>query len=118
MGLTTDHYPLIIDLPQTNKKAKIQTISYRKLKEIDFQNLKDDLVEAYRSLDLTTNSGFYDQYTQYDTISRQVIEKHAPIMTRRVKEGEPEWIDQEYRKNRALRRRYERKWRKKKLRRA
>ena len=41
------------------------------------------------------------------------LAKNAPVVSRKVKTGEAAWIDQEYRTNRALRRKCERNWRKK-----
>ena len=43
--------------------------------------------------------------------SSAVVEKYAPLVSWKKKSGEPEWLDSEYRKNRALRRKLERIWR-------
>ena len=40
------------------------------------------------------------------------MDKHAPVVFRRQQTGKPAWIDQEYRKNRAMRRKAERMWKK------
>ena len=56
------------------------------------------------------NMDFHHQYTQFDKMSREVVEELSPIMTRKINPSEAAWIDKEYRESRALRRKYERVW--------
>ena len=44
--------------------------------------------------------------------ANNVVEKHAPLITQKPKAKDIAWVDKEYRMNRALRRKYERKWKK------
>ena len=36
MGLTTDHFPILVGIPSANKQQKTHTITYRKMKDVDF----------------------------------------------------------------------------------
>ena len=45
-----------------------------------------------------------------DRKSREVVDKHAPLVIWKQKVGTPSWLDSEYKKNRALRRKLERTW--------
>ena len=51
-------------------------------------------------------------YEQYEQSSRKVLDKHCPIQTKKLKPRVAAWIDSEFKKNRALRRKLERKWKK------
>ena len=55
---------------------------------------------------------FAEHTAELDRKSNEVIEKHAPVVKWKQKEGRPAWLDKEYEKSRALRRKYERQWRK------
>ena len=112
IGLTTDHFPVIIDIPSANTKVTNKSIFYRKTKDMDMNSFKEDLQNAYNSM-MDSEQGFAQNYAEFDRLSRSVMDKHAPVVSRKVKTGEAAWIDQEYRTNRALRRKCERNWRKK-----
>ena len=51
-------------------------------------------------------------YDQYITGVTQVLEKHAPIISRKAKQQSDEWLSDSYRMARSLRRQFERRWRK------
>ena len=110
LGLTTDHFPIVIEIPSADTNQKPHTISYRKLKDVDADILKEKLEESYQCLHDSWDKEFHDQYIKFDTISREVVDELAPILTRTVKTNQAAWIDDEYRDNRALRRKYERRW--------
>ena len=46
LGLTTDHFPIQIELPASNKQQKNQTMHYRKLKNVNMDHFRNDLVEV------------------------------------------------------------------------
>ena len=47
---------------------------------------------------------------QFDLGSREIMNKHAPLQTKKFKRPQPPWIDAQYREERAKRRKYEREW--------
>ena len=51
-------------------------------------------------------------YDQYITGVTQVLDKHAPIISRKAKLQSDEWLSDSYRMARSLRRQFERRWRK------
>ena len=51
-------------------------------------------------------------YDQYITGVTQVLDKHAPIISRKAKQHSDEWLSASYRMARSLRRQFERRWRK------
>ena len=112
LGLSTDHFPLVIEIPSANLQDTTQTIKYRKLKDIDLNKFKHDLQESYNSMEDSWHLDFITNFSKYEELSRIVMDKHAPIVTRKRKTCEVAWIDTEYRKNRAKRRRFERVWKK------
>ena len=56
----------------------------------------------------TQNTSFQKTYEMYDTLSRGIVEKHAPIITKTIKKNlDPPWMDAEYKQNRSKRRKLE-----------
>ena len=54
---------------------------------------------------------FSEHTTKLDTLSAELVDKHAPVVSWKSREGAPPWMDTEFIKSRALRRKYERLWR-------
>lgn len=50
---------------------------------------------------------FESMCKQYHRLSTTVVDKHCPVIKLKCTANKPPWIDIEYRKNRALRRKYE-----------
>ena len=111
LGLNTDHFPLVISIPAPNNENETNYTSFRKLKDIDTEKFNDDLRNAFNAIDFSDLS-FQEMYEKYDEASRSVVDCHAPMQTRKQKPTEAGWMDTEYKKCRAERRKLERKWRK------
>ena len=109
-GLSTDHYPLFIDIPFPKFSNTCQTVEFRKLKDVDITKFNFDLHEVCN--DLSGELDFTTHITQFCRRAGNVVEDHAPLIARKPKTKDVAWVDQEYRRNRALRRKYERKWKK------
>ena len=45
-----------------------------------------------------------------DEASWKVVDKHCPLVTRKMRSTEAPWIDAEYRTNRTMRRKLENEW--------
>ena len=111
LGLKTDHYPTIIEIPAVNVENKTVVVNYRKLKDIDLTSFKQDLEEAINSID-TDNINFAEHHKAFHEKSKNVLDTHAPVQTWKQKGGGPAWMDGEYKKSRILRRKLEKMWRK------
>ena len=110
MGLVTDHFPILIEIPSAKKQQASQTVHYRKMKEVDINVYKDDLLASFQGLNY--NENFETLCSQFRKSLSSITNKHAPVITNKKKQGEPLWIDNEYRQCRATRRKLERKWKK------
>ena len=111
LGLTTDHYPILMELPSSNINERKQIIQYRKLKDIDMESFRNDLQESCNTLmQINNDCEFVTICNQYHNLSSDIVDKHSPIQTRIYKTNEPPWIDQEYKKCRAVRRKFEKLW--------
>ncbi len=113
LGLTTDHFPIIIEIPSAKGQQRIKTIRYRKLQDIEFNSFRKDLQESYQLLS-SENKNFETYFTEYHNVSSTVMNNHAPVLTKSVKTSTAPWIDAEYKLNRATRRKYEREWKRRK----
>ena len=101
-GFTTDHYPILMQIPTSRVENLIKTIYCRKVKDIDLAGFREDLKNAIDAVQ--TEQNFAGHNTHFDQLAREVVDKHAPLVKWTRKTGSPEWLDSEYRKNRALRR--------------
>ena len=110
LGLTTDHMPIMVDLHSCNTQQKTRTIHYRKLKNVDMVAFRNDLKVAYESMQFAENENFETLATQYHNLSSSVVNQHAPLAVMKSQSSKPPWIDLEYKQNRTLRRKFERRW--------
>ena len=109
---TTDHFPQIIKIPLSQKNNEAKSISFRKLKDIDLESFRKDLTESFEAINYELN--FKEVHKQYEQSAQYVVDKHGPIQTRKKRPAVAAWIDAEYKENRSLRRKLERRWKKNK----
>ncbi|XP_031555366.1 uncharacterized protein LOC116292226 [Actinia tenebrosa] len=95
-------------------KSTTKTVSYRKLKSIDLEALKDYLRAS--KLIVQTPSQLNDLVSSYNKTLSSLLDKHAPLLIRSVviRHRVP-WLTDEIRAIKRQRRRAERKWRRTKL---
>ena len=98
------------------KKPPVQkkTISYRKLSNINYESLLNDIqlsaLGAQEPCDLEASVNLYN------TVLTELLEKHAPLRTRKVSvHGKCPWWSAEIQKAVSQRRNAEKKWRRSKL---
>ena len=109
LGLTTDHYPNFMNIPTGNSENTTKTVCSRKLKEIDMNEFRRDLQTSIEGID-SVQTDFAEHVAQFNQNARKVMDEHAPLLTWNKRTNGPIWMDNEYRRNRALRRKYERTW--------
>ena len=114
-GISTDHFHCLLKLPCTIQNQKEEMITTRKLKNIDmvvFRNGIKTIINDVRSSD----AGFEESYNKFKVPAEALLNTLAPEVTMKVKskKNAPKWIDEEYKKERAERRKLERKWKKSK----
>ena len=63
-------------------------------------------------LTLLSHCSFEEYNSAFNVQSRNVVEQYAPMITWKKKSGEPDWLDGEYVRSRALRRKLEKVWKK------
>ena len=112
LGITTDHAPLLIELPSANSQHTARKIQFRNLKNVNIEKFREDLQKCYDEMDDFESHSFEKLCTQYHNQSKAVVDGHSPIIEKVCRSSTPQWMDQEYKKCRALRRKYEREWRK------
>lgn len=112
-GVTTDHYPITVQIPNMERKNETRTIVKRKLKDINLETFKKELQEAVNNIN-STHLNFAQHIQELDKVTIELMDKHAPLIEWKKKDSCPPWLDAEYRIERAMRRKCERKWRKNK----
>ena len=96
---------------QLPKLSKIETeiISYRKIKNIDMETFKEEYVNIVNKIDFVNNDFDYN----YKASTKESNPLYAPLIKRKVStNGKPKWVDEEFMKCKAKRRKLEKAWRK------
>ena len=111
---TCDHYPIFFKFNnikcETGSSQK--TITFRNLKSVNWDCFRHDLTSALESCDSKILSGSFSNAINYfNTSCTSVIDKHAPLLTKSIRDlPHSPWFDSEYKNLRKLRRRAERLW--------
>ena len=113
-GISTDHYPCIIKLPCDTQQETRETIIFRNLKNIDMVSFRNEIKNIVNDI-VISDSDFVSNYNEFRSSSENLLNKHAPVITRNVcKRTKPKWVDEEYKTARAKRRKLEELWRRSK----
>lgn len=109
-----DHFPVnltLTNLQNSTAQRSSKIISYRNLRGINLEEFSSDLCSQFNNLN--DHVDFPTQYSQFSRITHETLDRHAPLKTKTLlnKKDVP-WQDSEYRKERALRRKLEREWKK------
>ena len=111
-GITTDHYPYTIKIPCEVKEEKPIWKTMRPFKKINMELFRKDIETMVINI-VDSNDNFESTYKQFKDEAKSVLDDHCPEQIRKVKKNnKPKWIDTEFEKARAERRKRERKWRK------
>ena len=114
----SDHYPIFFEFPNISKTtaSNKRVVSCRDTKSLNIPNFASSLSSSLHvSLDeLSEDVTFSELLEVYNTTVTSVFDNHAPAQSRTftISAESPPWLDEEYKSNRATRRRLERKWKK------
>ena len=108
----SDHFPIRFTLNNVHTPTPLSTCvltSYRNIKGIDLVEFSSDICSQLDNISFEED--FQTSYERFSSITNNTLDIHAPLITRPlVNKNEIPWQDSEYRKERALRRKFERKW--------
>ena len=112
----SDHFPMFFNLPNFDPpvKSTVKKVQFRNIKSIDrdvfSHNLCDSLNSRFSSTDIE-NLEFKEHYQIFADCASAELDRLAPLKTKTISsDSQPDWMDAEYREERALRRRLERSW--------
>ena len=105
----SDHFPLLLSLVFDSSPSSKHPVCFRNRRF--FNNLDHDLFSSTLSQSLTSldpPSNLKDYVHKFNSTLTETLDRFAPLKKVVTKKNEnPPWLDQEYIKARALRRRYE-----------
>ena len=109
---TSDHFLVLVDADLTpNQIEKVNLTNYRRFKDINIEEFKCDLMNSNLQ-DFNKDIPADEAINLYDSVLTQLMDKHCPIIKKKVKKKQTPWIDLELRTLRRKRRAAERAWRK------
>ena len=107
----SDHAAIQCQLDFSHPTTCIEKmVSYRRYHRIDIDQFRNDLSNI--PFVLSPGGTAAERYDQYLVGVTQVLDKHAPIISRMTKRQSDEWLSDSYRMAHSLRRQFERMWRK------
>ena len=113
LDISTDHNPIMLKLPPLSKVG-YEFISFRKIKEINIPRFKEEFEGIIERLDCSNND-FASNIKTLLRSSHELIDKHAPVITKKLKlNRKPPWVDEEFMRSRSKRRKLEKCWKKNK----
>ena len=107
-GVSSDHFPILMKIPLLANQDNTKFYVKRALKSVNLDTFRVDVSEMCQSID--NQSDFSAMIHQYIDKGKKLMEKHAPLKRCKYKPRAVPWMDAEYKKNRALRRKLEKKW--------
>ena len=107
-----DHFPIRFDISKIEKyEKKPNVVRFRKFEDIDIENLKKDLVSKLNNfIEDNTLNEFESEYDNLAIILSETLNKYAPLRSKTIRSQRPQWMDSSFNKERALRRKFERKY--------
>ena len=107
----SDHFSILANLNLKRPSVPKMKITTRRLKCIDYDKFRDDIVESLSNIDFA-NEEINSSLEVYENVLQTTLDKHAPAKTRTVKIcTESPWFNDDIREARKKRRQLERKWR-------
>ena len=109
---SSDHFPVIIEIPVTKSVIKTETITFRNTRNMQIDEMKNELKELYANMNIEQSTNFETAYNEYKISSQKVIDKYAPEVTKKVIVNmDTPWVDEEFKAARRERRKLEKQWR-------
>ena len=95
----SDHCFVHSTLDIITSKPKECVLTFRKLKSIDHLALKSDIEESLSKIQLWNSIDVQQLVGSYNTILSELLEKHAPLWTKKVKQSHRQpWFDDRIRR--------------------
>ena len=109
---SSDHFLVLFDanlIPKIDEDIIFS--NYRRFKDIDVNEFKSDLMSSELH-NFPEDMAVDEAVALYDTVLTQLMDKHCPVIKKKIKRRPTPWIDLELRILRRERRTAERAWRK------
>ena len=113
-GISTDHLPCMMNLPRKLQLKEEEYVKTRKLKNINMDIFKEKIKIIVNEV-ITKETDFEPCYNEFKQKAENLMNILAPEVTIKLSnKNDPKWFDPEFKKARALRRKFERRWKKSK----
>ena len=109
----SDHFLVSFSIECRVRKSYTKTITYRKIKSVNQDEFNRNVSESFdNDFIISNNFDFKQSIDYYNTTMKNLLDKHAPEVTKIIKVvPSAPWFDGEYKDLRKLRRKAERKYR-------
>ena len=117
IGTGSDHFMVVVDLDtEVEKDMKSQEtkyILYRNYRKLNVEAFKAD-IRSSSLADISKYKSLNDAMKQYEEVLGNIIDKHCPVIKRKIRNKDCGWLDDQLRALRQKRRAAERRYKKSK----
>ena len=107
----SDHFLVVVDADLAlNQNEKTTFTNYRRFKDIDIEKFKRDLMSSDLQ-NFNKDISVDEAINLYDSVLTDIMDKHCPMIKKKITKKQTPWIDLELRILRRKRRAAERAWR-------
>lgn len=107
----SDHAYIFFKLAHNVDFQPKKTITIRNLNNVNLEHFKTDIASKVENLVYNTDGNFHEVLNDFNQVCNECIDKHVKTKTAIVNDNvRPKWIDTEFRKVRAERRKLYKRW--------
>ncbi|KAJ8032041.1 hypothetical protein HOLleu_25450 [Holothuria leucospilota] len=107
----SDHYPVLSKLNMAKPSHPVHNFSYRELNKIKVADFIRDIESSTLCSPVMSVTGVDELVHIFDSVLKSILDKHAPLISRSVRlRRNTEWYNDDIRRAKSPRRKYERLW--------
>ena len=112
-SINSDHFAVLFSIKSTSPGTVKKTVTYRNWKSVNIDQVKEDISSSFSGFTCTDPE---EGVKSYNSILQGIVENHAPLKSREVTiRADAPWYNSELTKEKQLRRKLERKYKRTKL---
>ena len=107
---SSDHSQIFFKISYEFQKSKDKVISIKSYNNIDMDKFKNDIVTQVNIYTEKTFVNFSEALSDYNSFCENAVKDYVCVKNVNVREARPKWMDSEYIKSRAQRRKLYKRW--------
>ena len=106
----SDHSFIFFKVPFQYQKHENKVISFKDYKSVDLTKFKNDIAYEVGNFTTKNHAVFHEALDEYNSLCEKTVNNYVKIKTINISNAKPKWMDAEFLKSRALRRKLYKRW--------